>query len=97
MLCTGPLHVTTNDSDSDVVLGIDERFEFVLNQREAQLLLDLKLQFNAVFSRYLHNRSSFKVTPAEMQVLNAIVKILIEEDMVEKRIKMKRSNSLSNI
>lgn len=66
MLFTDPLHVTTNNVDSDALVNIDECFKFALDQREAQLFFDLKLNFNSLLNRYLHDHISFKATAAEM-------------------------------
>lgn len=96
MLFTGPLHLTTNNADHSVLVNIDECFKFALDQREAQLFFDLKLKFDSVLNRYLHNRNSFKATTAEMRLLDVLVNVMIEEDTVEKRLKIKRANALNH-
>lgn len=82
-------------NDPDAELEIGECFKIIIDQREAQLLSNLKLKFLSIVDKYLHNHTEFVATTQETAIFNTIINLLSQEETVERRLKSDRGKALN--
>lgn len=73
--------------NGDTIFCIDDWIRIDVNQKEANLLFQLRLKFSSVLLRFLHNHRQFQPENKEIQMLKVLTQIIQQEDNIGQRIR----------
>lgn len=87
----GNLFTSANIVGHDFILKIDDWISFIMEEEEVSLLYGLRQKFATMISRFFAEPITFQMTNKEERMLQILIKIVQDEDRVEKKIHNKKA------
>lgn len=78
-------NILPTEDNGDTIFRVDDWIRFTVNQKEANLLLQLRMKFSSVLLRFLHNHREFQLENKEIEMLGVLTQIIQQEDNIEQR------------